>query len=183
MQTIGRDHHPIDVLVYQYLNYNERAVGSSLKQEELAAAKMRAYCDGLAVGITESLNASRVEHYRQIFGEDLKAIPALDNWRVSKEMWDRRRLFKELSEQGPSKELFDKKREFQQQVIDWLFSLVPDEGLELHAEQSRRQRVLAGEVEPLPEDATWLKEELNKTITVAQPYHLALEKLGNPRVQ
>lgn len=178
MQTIGQDYHPLDVLVYQYLNHNERAASNSVKQEELAFAKVRAFCDGLSAGITEILNQARIEHYRK-FLPDLRFIPAVDNWRVSKELWDRRRLFKELSSQVASKELHEKKSQFQQQVIDFLFSLVSDEGLDAHAEQARRDRVLIGTEDPQPGDKEWLATKVAEVKAIAAPAELALAKLGD----
>jgi hypothetical protein len=171
-------------LVYDYFSYTQRAEGSSQKAADIAGAKEDGFRDGMTRGISAVLNMKRLEMYRRDLLQDgpvkERMIPAVESWNIASELRDFRTLYRAAS--GDVTGTAESRRERMSAVIEAAYEAmlksVPDEGLDRQREQRRRERILAGEVQPTAEDFDWLNEEHDKLDAAARPLREALAKVN-----
>lgn len=162
-------------LLGRFLNQHKRiALGSSQRDEAAAANFNLGLAEGYSIALQEWINTRRVEIIKEsvVADEFGKWLPAVELHEVQK-------FLRDLDERFHNKAVTVQPEdpEWWEITMEELDDLIIDEALKNQLERIRRQRVLAGILEPTDADETWLIEEAEKFRAVADPYEAAIKKL------
>jgi hypothetical protein len=169
---IESPYDPLPEILLPYFNQQEMVKSRAQKAVEIAEAADWGYHRGTVTAVTALLNEERTNHYEKVSG----FMSGLDSGPVSRILTERKREFRAVRT-APDMTNEDAATVLKATVED-LRALIPDEGLDTRLEQARRQRILAGEEEPVPDDVTWIREEQERLAAQANPLAKVLGKLG-----
>lgn len=146
--------------------------GSTKRQSELSAQEHRGFIDGVCETLAQVANQMRVDAYTRYDDSGDRFYPALSGYDLSK--WVKTILVR--WETGEWKDESDEKF-FHDVNIEFEAVILPDPVKE-EIEKLRRDKVLAGILDPQPEDIEWLAAEREAFAAMTAPYDQAMKKLG-----
>lgn len=152
-------------------------MGSTKKDAEKNEAQNQGYKQGLAASLAFYGNQLRLEEWRK-----LNPDPTKQHWIPQLLEHDFLRWVRDVDKRWAEGLWTDKSdSEFYEEMHSEYMELVHNEEWTKWYDSTRRDAVRYGRIEPTPEDAAWIQEELDTYLVVAQPLKALLKKIDNPK--
>lgn len=168
------DWTPFGQYMIDFIKRDKPRPGNTAKESERNIAVHRAEIEMIAQGLAYLGTAERITKLTPLMNqvnEDRKWVQMVEQHTVS--YW--LRTVRERWDNGEFKELSDDEwlRSMQEEYTTFVF----DDAMLDVIFRYRKQLVLAGVIDPDPDDADWLRKEHENLTAVANPYEQALAKL------
>jgi hypothetical protein len=167
---------PFNGLMTDFIKRNRPAGSSTAKGRDRNAALHQGWIEGVACGLAALATAERIRLIRPVTIPGNKSLVSavydhdVNIWlKTVRERWDSG-VWKGVDDDEFFAQVWG---EFMDQVVygnNWRETF----------ERERKQAVLAGIVNPQPEDKEWLEAEFESFHSITAPYKAALDKLSSP---